>query len=331
MAAICCIIKIKDYFGISESGKIMADENAPIFERIRRHYGILSDAKSKVARFILERWDEASFFSAAKIGEAVGVSETVVIRLASELGYSGYPEMQQELQKLAMAILQSTIVKRLDSKSVPKDYDSLLGSSRDRIAKNVDRAFGLNPLQAITDVATELLKAANRYVIGFRASHGPAVCLSVNMNQMIGNTHLISLGLGDPYDRLRNVTARDIAVGITFHKYSIHTKDLLQMVKDKGGKIISITDDLLAPVSQLSDHVLLVDTQGFSFGHSHAGTMALIDILLEAIAFLDRPRVRTNLARTAQILAVYSNKDVDTGGHQVQAGTNKGGGNKVNS
>ena len=66
-----------------------------VFERIRRLYGDLTDARAKVARFIVDHWDEAAFMSAAKLGEAAGVSESVAIRLAEELGYKGYPELRQ--------------------------------------------------------------------------------------------------------------------------------------------------------------------------------------------------------------------------------------------
>ncbi len=288
----------------------MVNELAPIFERIRRYYSLLSGAKSKVARFMLEHWDEAAFMSAAKMGEAVGVSETVVIRLASEIGYSGYSEMQQDLQKVAMAVLQSTMVQRLDSQEVPGDYDSLLSISRQRIMKNVDMVFNQNSPSTMMNAARVLIQTRNRYVIGLRASYGPAACFAMNLNQMIGRTYLISLGAGDSYVQLKGVCNQDLAIGITLRRYSSFTHSHLKMVKDRGGKVISITDDLLAPVSQISDFTLVVDSQGFSYGHSHVGTMALMDILLETSIFLDRQRVRNSLAETEEILALYGHKGV---------------------
>ena len=175
----------------------MVYESTPIFERIRRQYGRLSNAKRKVARFLLEHWDEAAFLPAAKIGDGAGVSETVVIRLASDLGYLGYPQMQRELQKMALAVLQSTMVKRLDSTPVPGDHKTLFATSRDRIIKNVNRVFQQNSDSVIMDAATCLMNARNRYVIGLRACFGPAACLGLNLNQMLGRTRVVTLGAGD--------------------------------------------------------------------------------------------------------------------------------------
>lgn len=299
----------------------MVDEITPIFDRIRRNYGHLSCAKSKVARFMLDHWDEAAFLSAARMGEAVGVSESVVIRLASDLGYSGYSKMQQEFQKIAMSVLQSTMVQRLDSKGLHDSYDSLLVSCLDRTTANVKSVYRRNTSSAIKNAATALIQARDRYVIGLRASYGPAACLGINLNQMIGRTHVINLGAGNSYDQLRTISSQDSAIGITLYRYSVFTYDLLKMVKDRGGKVISITDDLLAPVSQISDYTLVVDSQGFSYGHSHAGTMALLDVLLETVVFLDRQRVRKNLADTEEVLAEYSHKRA-----LGQAGRNEGGG-----
>ena len=38
--------------------------------------------------------------TAARLGQAVGVSESTVVRFASELGYEGYPQLQRSLQEL---------------------------------------------------------------------------------------------------------------------------------------------------------------------------------------------------------------------------------------
>ena len=65
-------------------------ENAPTFSKGQR----------KIANFILESYDKAAFMTASRLGKKVGVSESTVVRFASELGYDGYPDMQRSLQKM---------------------------------------------------------------------------------------------------------------------------------------------------------------------------------------------------------------------------------------
>ena len=56
-----------------------------------------SKGQKRIGNFILEHYDKAAFMTAAHLGESVGVSESTVVRFASELGYDGYPELQHAL------------------------------------------------------------------------------------------------------------------------------------------------------------------------------------------------------------------------------------------
>lgn len=68
-----------------------------LIDKLKSRIGNLSEAKAKVARYLVTDWDKAAFMTAAQIGEASGSSGTVVIRLAEELGYEGYPALQRVL------------------------------------------------------------------------------------------------------------------------------------------------------------------------------------------------------------------------------------------
>ena len=71
-----------------------------------------SKGQKQIARYIVEHYDKAAFMTAAKLGQAVGVSESTVVRFASELGYDGYPQLQRSLQELIRNRL--TTVQRME-------------------------------------------------------------------------------------------------------------------------------------------------------------------------------------------------------------------------
>ena len=52
-----------------------------------------SKGQKRIAQYILEHYDKAAFMTASKLGALVEVSESTVVRFASELGYEGYPGM----------------------------------------------------------------------------------------------------------------------------------------------------------------------------------------------------------------------------------------------
>ena len=67
-----------------------------------------SKGQKRIASYILENYDKAAFMTASRLGILAGVSESTVVRFASELGYDGYPSMQRALQDMIRSRLTST-------------------------------------------------------------------------------------------------------------------------------------------------------------------------------------------------------------------------------
>lgn len=70
-----------------------------VFELLEEKRDKASKSHKKIADFILEHYDKASYLTAARLGECVGVSESTVVRFAYELGFDGYPMLQRALRE----------------------------------------------------------------------------------------------------------------------------------------------------------------------------------------------------------------------------------------
>ena len=68
-----------------------------VLQTIRQQMDGFSKGQKRIAEYILSDYDKAAFMTAAKLGKTAQVSESTVVRFASELGYSGYPAMQKAL------------------------------------------------------------------------------------------------------------------------------------------------------------------------------------------------------------------------------------------
>ena len=71
-----------------------------LLTRIEMNMGTFSKGQKRIANFIEEHYDRAAFMTASKLGKTVGVSESTVVRFATELGYSGYPKLQKAMQEM---------------------------------------------------------------------------------------------------------------------------------------------------------------------------------------------------------------------------------------
>ena len=83
-----------------------------LLSRIEMNMGTFSKGQKRIANFIEEHYDRAAFMTASKLGKTVGVSESTVVRFATELGYSGYPKLQKAMQEMIRDKLTS--VQRID-------------------------------------------------------------------------------------------------------------------------------------------------------------------------------------------------------------------------
>ena len=83
-----------------------------ILELLQEKAPTFSKGQRAIAKFITESYDKAAFMTANRLGKTVGVSESTVVRFASELGYDGYPELQHALQEMIRNRL--TTVQRIE-------------------------------------------------------------------------------------------------------------------------------------------------------------------------------------------------------------------------
>ena len=68
-----------------------------LISKIQTELPGFSKGQKQIARYILEHYDKAAFMTASRLGVTVGVSESTVVRFATELGYDGYPHLQRAL------------------------------------------------------------------------------------------------------------------------------------------------------------------------------------------------------------------------------------------
>ena len=71
-----------------------------LLTKINDNMSGFSKGQKLIANFITEHYDKAAFMTASKLGTTVGVSESTVVRFATELGYDGYPKMQKAMQEM---------------------------------------------------------------------------------------------------------------------------------------------------------------------------------------------------------------------------------------
>ena len=69
-----------------------------LLAKIESRMSDFSKSQRYLANYIIQHYEKAAFMTAAKLGAAVNVSESTVVRFAIEMGFEGYPEIIPDIR-----------------------------------------------------------------------------------------------------------------------------------------------------------------------------------------------------------------------------------------
>ena len=287
------------------------EPNANLFSRLEEILPSLSKGHKKIAEYIMTTYDKAAFMTASKLGNIVGVSESTVVRFATELGFEGYPELQRALKEYTSNKL--TAVQRIDvmndQMSGEDVYEKVLNMDIDKIRKTLDEG-DRDEFHRTVDT---LCRAKNIYVIGARSAAVLARFLSFYFNMMFENVKLVhTTSTSEMFEQILNIGVDDIMIGISFPRYSKHTVKAFKYASSRGAKVIAITDCKASPLAAYADNILLARSDMVSFADSLVAPMSVINALIVAVGMRKSEYVVKNYERLEKIYdeyEVYENSD----------------------
>lgn len=253
-----------------------------ILHNIEKGMGSFSKGQKLIARYILENYDKAAFMTASKLGKTVHVSESTVVRFATQLGYEGYPSMQRALQELIRGKLTS--VQRMQATDSTLGGGNLLTGVMQRDLEKIRMAIDQCDSAAF-ERAVDLVVGARRiYIVGFRSSSFLAGYLNFYYRLIFENVTLVQSGAAGTFDQMFRVREGDVVIMFSFPRYSELGIKTMQFARERGAAIIGMTDSELSPVFQAADVALLVRNEMISFIDSLAAPMSMVNALILATA-----------------------------------------------
>lgn len=250
-----------------------------LLNRIEQVYPELSKSHKKIADFILNNYEKAAYYTAAKLGQETDISESTVVRFATSLGFVGYPEFQDALQDDIKGKL--TTLQRMEIASLKMSNEDVLTKvlSNDRASiketlQNVSREDFKNAAKAIND-------AEKIYIVGIRSSATLANFIYFYFKMVYSNVVLIdTASASEMFEKIFKISEKDVCIAISFPRYSKTVAKTLDYVKDKGTKIIAITDSTNSPIVADSNYVLTAKSSMASYVDSLVAPLSLVNALI---------------------------------------------------
>ena len=223
-----------------------------ILSTLEERISSFSKGQRRIARYILSDLKKAAFMTAYALGKETEVSESTVVRFATELGYDGFPQMQKALQDAL----------------VGRFCDGNTGNSPATVQK-----------EAVAEAAQAVSSARRIYLIAQGAEKLLADYVGSCLEKTFADVHILSADSG----KLRHIGAEDVAVVFSFPPYDPLVTEMAAHCRKAGAKVVGITNSENAPIYANCDHCLFAKADHKPYGLSFIKPMALAEELLDAV------------------------------------------------
>lgn len=272
--------------------------------RMEEKYKKMSKGQKRLADYVTENYDKAVFLTAARLGEVVGVSESTVVRFATQLGYKGYPGFQKALEELVRNKLNS--IQRMEVTygriSQSEILETVLQSDIEKIKLTL---VGID--QKAFELAIDTILSAKRiYVVGIRSCAPLASFLCFYLNLVCENVTAVNTNSSSEiFEQLIRINEEDVIIGISFPRYSMRTLKALEFASNRKAKVITLTDSVHSPMNLYSSCNLIARSDMASIVDSLVAPLSVINALVVALCMKKQKEVVNTLETLEQIWGEY--------------------------
>ena len=226
-------------------------------ETIAQAYPTMSPQLQRLSRFVIDKPHDLALGTVATVAQANEVQPSSLIRFANALGFSGFSQMQQ--------VFQSHLVER--STPYRERIAHMRQGSKTGQTKGADVLHhfvgdAVNELHHLEEnVRAETLNAAVKllarapqiHVLAQRRAFPVACYLAYALNQLELRAHLLD-GLGGMLNEFVHTIQRgDVLLVASFRNYTPAVVDTAMACRQRGVKVVAITDSPLSPLKPAAD------------------------------------------------------------------------------
>ena len=219
--------------------------------KIRAEREQMSAIERRIADFILENAQLLRDYSSQQLAAALGISQSSVVKFSQKLGYRGYPDRKYSI---AEAMTPEAGATAPAATEVP---ELVSGDLWRRKSEAEAETRAINPPSALEYVASLLGRANRVLLIGAAEDSTTARAFAYRLSLLgIASVHHFDYAhLGASISACR---AGDVLLAISEHGKQAALCQLARSMRERQGKVVSLTRHTSNPLRAHSDIALLV-------------------------------------------------------------------------
>ena len=260
----------------------------------------LTKKEKRIAEFFLDEEQRVFLMNVADIAKTIDVSDTSVIRFIKSLGFENFTDFKNSGQEDIKSRLDKTndFIKNLDiikENSIEQLYIH-------KINEEVNKIFNSNSQKQIKKISNLIMKAKNKYIVGFKSTAGIANFFGVRLGFMLENVSTFNIDDSVVVNSIFNIKQEDILIIFDYSMYSKAAVVLAKIARENKAKILLFTDSDNAPLAEYSDILYKVKLNGISVFNSLISTQILIEYLLTYISQFIEEKAKIRFSKIRKYL-----------------------------
>ena len=260
----------------------------------------LTKKEKRIAEFFLDEEERVFLMNVADIAKTIDVSDTSVIRFIKSLGFENFTDFKNSGQEDIKSRLDKTndFIKNLDiikENSIEQLYIY-------KINEEVNKIFNSNSQKEIKKISNLIMKAKNKYIVGFKSTAGIANFFGVRLGFMLKNVSTFNIDDSVVVNSIFNIKQEDILIIFDYPMYSKVAVVLAKIAIENKAKILLFTDSDNAPLAEYSNILYKVKLNGISVFNSLISTQILVEYLLTYISQFIEEKAKIRFSKIRKYL-----------------------------
>lgn len=277
---------------------------------------LLGVAEQRLAEYVRGNLHAVAFVSARTLATQAGVSPATVVRFFPRLGYASHAEAQKELQDALSGQYEAPRQRLFNTEKPAGSSASLRALEQD--GQNLAKMAGVLQSAEFAQLLTWLCTAPSRVgVMGGRYSLGPAQLLTSQLAIALP-AQLIDVQHNAAAAGLLEFGKGDLVLCVSLRRYLRSTVQLARWLRERGVRVVALTDTASSPIAIASNLVLVLPTQGAGLLDSYVAFTSLGNALVAELSLARRESVEQRAQQSEQLdetLLVYHERPaVETSG-----------------
>ena len=262
-------------------------EPASILEKIFSIYPVLFDAEKRVADYVLQNESPVVDMTVSELAAACGTSDATVVRFCKKCGCNGFHHlkinMAKEMATKTEADVQIVGSNEIDCARMDVSLRNIFANKQEELRQTL---AAIDP--AVFRSVVERIQGARLVFCAAMGNTIPVAMDAAYKFNELGLTAISAPVWENMLAMMHSVMPDDVLLAISA---SGETKDLMRIVmaaRDRGARIILVTNQVHSSIARMSDHVLHAVSQERMFFRtfSFSSTRLSMTAVVEAIYYM---------------------------------------------